>query len=175
MTIVNNLFEEFLTRLEPDISSTAERYSCLRAKLIKFFEWRHCHDREGLTDETISRLLKHVSDGDQITKPWSYIYAIATNVYREYVRKAVRLAEIDDNIEGPLDVSDGFVECARYCLRKLIDDKRRLIEQYYSDEGNREKLAGQTGVSVAALRLKIHRIKAELKECYRKCMHGQSG
>jgi len=173
MTINDDAFEEFLVRLEPNIPSSSDRYSRVRVRLIKFFEWRHCRDREGLTDETIGRLLKHIYARDQIGKPWSYVYAVATNVYREYVRKAAKLVDIQNDLEGPLDDSDDFIECARICLEKLPNDKRRLVEQYYFDDGSRNELARQQGISLPALRLKVHRIKTELKECYCKCMRGQ--
>jgi len=169
----DDAFEEFLVRLEPNIPSSSGRYLRLRDRLIKFFAWRHCRDREGLTDETIGRLLKHIYARDEIGKPWSYVYAIATNVYREYVRKAAKLVDIQKDLEAPLDDSADFFECATLCLEKLSDDKRRLVEQYYLDEGSRDELARQEGISLAALRLKIHRIKTELKEGYRKCMRGE--
>lgn len=173
MTTNDDAFEEFLVRLEPNIPYSSQRYARLRNRLMKFFEWRHCRDREGLTDETIERLLKHINARDEIGKPWSYVYAVATNVYREYSRKAARLVDIKNDLESLSDDSDDFIECARLCLEKLSNDKRRLIEQYYLDEGSRMELARQWGVSLAALRLKIHRMKAELKECYRKCMRGR--
>jgi DNA-directed RNA polymerase specialized sigma24 family protein len=173
MTTNDDAFEEFLIRLEPNIPSSSQRYARLRNRLIKFFEWRHCRDREGLTDETIERLLKHINARDEIGKPWSYVYAVATNVYREYSRKAARLVDIKNDLESLADDSDDFIECARICLEKLSNDKRRLVEQYYLDEGSRVELARQEGVSLAALRLKIHRMKTELKECYSKCMRGQ--
>lgn len=173
MTTNDDAFEEFLIRLEPTIPSSSLRYSRLRNKLIKFFEWRHCRDREGLTDETIERLLKHINAKDEIGRPWSYVYAIATNVYREYSRRATKLVDIKNDLKSMADDSDDFMECARLCLEKLSNDKRRLVEQYYLDEGSREELARQAGGSLAALRLKIHRMKIELKECYSKCMRGQ--
>jgi DNA-directed RNA polymerase specialized sigma24 family protein len=169
----DDAFEEFLIRLEPDLSSPSQRYARLRNRLIKFFEWRKCRDREGLTDETIKRLLDHINARDEIDRPSSYVYAIATNVYREYVRRAVKVVDLANDLSLPLNDSNDFVECARLCIKKLTDDKRLLVEQYYSDEGNRAELARQENLSLGTLRLKIHRIKKELKECYSKCMQGQ--
>ena len=170
MTTKQDAFEEFLFRLEPDLGSAAERYARLRARLIKFFNWRQCQDSEGLADETVGRLLKNVYSGDQIDKPWSYVYAIARNVLREFLRKAGRLTEVPADLELPAVESDGFVDCARLCLEKLSDDKRALLEQYYSDERDREEMANRVGLSLAALRTKIHRLKIELRECYDKCI-----
>lgn len=169
----DNAFDEFLIRLEPDIPSTSERYARLRHKLIRFFEWRSCRDAEGLTDETIQRLLKDLSAGKEIEKPRSYVYGVATNVHREYSRRMSRFVDLPTDLESVLIASDDFIECARLCLKELPNDKRRLIEQYYSDDGNRIELAKRAGVSLSGIRLKIHRIKTELKECYRKCIQGR--
>jgi len=169
----DDAFDEFLIRLEPDIASTALRYARLRHKLIRFFEGRSCRDGEGLTDETVQRLLKDLSVGKEIAKPWSYLYGVATNVHREYSRRIGRFVELKNDFESVVDEVDDFVGCATICLERLPDDKRRLVEQYYSDRGSRIELAKRMGISLARLRLKIHRIKNELKECYRKCIQGQ--
>lgn len=169
----DDAFDEFLIRLEPDIPSTSLRYLRARQKLIRFFEWRSCRDAEGLTDETVERLLKDLSAGKEISRPWSYVYGIATNVHREYLRRMGRFVGLKNDFESVVDEADDFVECATICLERLPDDKRRLVEQYYSDEGSRIELAKRMGLSLARLRLKIHRIKNELKECYHKCIQGQ--
>jgi RNA polymerase sigma factor (sigma-70 family) len=173
-------FEQFLIRCEPDMSSFAERHRRLRAKLIRFFASRHSEDAEGLADETIGRLVTIVYAGEQIENPPGYALGIARNVYREHVRRTARLSQIDEDWEIAIEDRqsgaelDSFNdECARLCFQKLPDDKRLLLEQYYSDEGSREELAGQAGVSLAGLRTKIHRLKAELRKCYRECMQGK--
>lgn len=155
--------------------------SRLQAKLIWFFVWKHSADPEGLADETIDRLVAIVYAGEIIEQAWGYALGTARNVYREYIRKQVKLTQIDEDSEPAIERRqsttdpDPFVECAGLCLQKLPDDKRLLIEQYYSEEGDREELAGQEGVSLAGLRTKIHRLKAELRECYHECMRGSSG
>jgi RNA polymerase sigma factor (sigma-70 family) len=165
-------FELFLSRLEPELPSSSERYLRLRNKLIKFFQWKHCKDPEGLADETIGRTVKNLYAGDQIDKPSSYVYAVATNIFREYVRREARLSEIHDSSEPGFEESDAFGDCARHCFDKLSDDKKALLEQYYSDEEGRGEMAGRLGVSLAGLRTRIHRIRAEARECYQKCIKG---
>jgi len=169
----DDAFDAFLIRLEPDISPSSQRYARLRHKLIRFFEWRSCPDGEGLADETVQRLLKRLGAGEEIAKPWGYVYGVATNVHREYSRRVGRFVELKNDFESVANESDDFVECAKLCLEQLPNDKRRLVEQYYLDEGSRVELARHTGLSLARLRLKIHRMKNELKACYRKCIQGQ--
>ena len=170
-------FEQFLSRLAPDVPSSSERYLWLRARLIKFFAWKRCEDPEGLSDETIGRLITNLYAGEEIEKPSSYAYGTAHNVFRENARSIARHDQIQDSWEVALErpgaqKHDAFEECARLCLEKLSDDKKRVLEQYYSDEGNREELARRMGLSVAALRTKIHRLKPDLRDCYEKCMKG---
>ncbi|MGH9428629.1 MAG: RNA polymerase sigma factor [Terriglobia bacterium] len=180
MTKNDDAFEQFLIRCEPEMASSVERHRRLRAKLIKFFGFRRCEDPEGLADETIGRLVTNVYAGANIDQPSGYALGTARNVYREYVRKKARLTEIYEDPaitiakQGATADPDPFDECASLCFQNLPHDKRHLLEQYYSEEGDRGKLAGQEGVSLAGLRTKIHRLKAELRICYRECIRGRS-
>jgi RNA polymerase sigma factor (sigma-70 family) len=182
MTTNDDAFEQFLIHCEPDVSSSAERHRRLRAKLIRFFAARRCEDAEGLADETIGRLVTILYSGQHIDNPPGYALGSARNVYREHIRKTSRLSQLDEDSERSIDEQQAAVEldsfddgCAKLCFQKLPDDKRLLLEQYYSDEGSREDLAKQAGLSLAGLRTKIHRLKGELKKCYRECMQGQLG
>lgn len=173
MTKNHDPFELFLQRLEPRLSSSIDRYLRLRAKLIKFFEWKRCGDTEGLADEAIGRLVRQILAGEQIAKPSAYVYAIALNVYKEEVRRVARLSHLRDVQGGqelPGNYVDPFTVCARHCLEKLASDKRVLLEQYYSESESREEIARRLGTSLAGLRTKIHRIRIEVKECYDRCI-----
>ena len=174
MTTNGDPFEQFLVRLTPEMASSSASYLWLRARLVKYFQWKHCQDPEGLSDETIGRLVTKLYAGEQIEKPSSYAYGTAQNVFREHLRSATRFARIEDSqevaAENPPDArDDAFEECAALCMERLSDDKRLLLERYYAGE-SREELAGEMGLSVAALRTKIHRLKADLKSCYERCM-----
>jgi DNA-directed RNA polymerase specialized sigma24 family protein len=172
----DDLFEKFLTRCEPEMSSSFERHSRLRAKLIKFFGWKHCEDPEFLADETIGRLVTTVYSGETIEQPAAYALGTARNVYREYVRRQAKLAPINENTEAAdekqlsTDDPEPFIHCARLCFQRLPHDKRLLLERYYSDEMDRGELARQESISLAGLRTKIHRLKAELRDCYNECI-----
>lgn len=173
-------FEQFLISCEPEVSSANERHARLRHKLIKFFEWRRCGDTELLADETISRAVANLYDGESITRPPSYLLGIAQNVYKEYVRKQRRLIQTYEEAtrlslieEQSSRNADTFTECAGLCLKELSQAKRRLLERYYSDDCDREELARSENLTLAALRIKIYRVKTELKACYRECVRGR--
>lgn len=168
-----NTFDELFKLLEPDAALTTEsRFNHCRRKLFKFFVWRRCEDPDSLADETIVRLLKNVDNGQEISsdRPYSYVYAIATNVFHEYVRgrkKNAQLSAVDDAskvVFAPTE--DG---CGPLCLKKLAPQKRELLAHYYLDDDDRDQIAQEQSSSIKALRVKIHRIKQELKRCWEDC------
>jgi hypothetical protein len=69
-------FDRLFSLLEPEALSVDAGFQRCRLKLIKFFAWRHCEDPNSLADETISRLLKNIAAGQDISAdhPYSYVY-----------------------------------------------------------------------------------------------------
>lgn len=177
VNIDNNeeVFNKLLRRLEPEYNSTSARYIRFRHKLIKFFAWRRCEDPESLADETIGRLIKNLNAGQEIhnENAYSYIYAIAVNLFKEYLREKKKDHQMVENWQPPVSpISDAVRDCRRACLQSLSMDKVLLLEKYYLDEESREDLATIQGVSLNALRLQVHRIKNELRSCYQNCLKG---
>ena len=168
-------FDKLLSRLEPGYDSSDSKYMRFRHKLVKFFSWRRCEDPEGLADETISRLIRNLNKGQEIhaDNAYSYIYAIALNLFKEYLREKKKDQQMVDNWLPPRTlITDAIRDCRRLCLQKLSEDKLQLLESYYLDEKSREDLAYTQGVSLNALRLQVHRIKNELRSCYQECLKG---
>jgi DNA-directed RNA polymerase specialized sigma24 family protein len=168
-------FNKLLRRLEPSYTSTDGQYIHFRHKLVKFFAWRRCEDPEGLADETIGRLVKNLNTGQEIhgENAYSYIYAIAVNLFKEFLRKKNKDQQVVENWQPPrAPVAEAVRDCRRLCLQSLSKDKLQLLEKYYLDEESREDLALIQGVSLNALRLQVHRIKNELRTCYQRCLKG---
>ena len=166
-------FDRLLIRLEPEQPNFEKRYSQLRFKLVKFFVWRRCQDPDNLADETISRIVKNITDGKTIRTdtPYSYIYGIAKYVFMEYLREKKKLQEIGNSFPDEASPGEESVrDCRIECLKKLSLDKRLLLEQYYLDDSSREEIAERQHITLNALRLQIHRIKNDLKKCYRNCI-----
>jgi DNA-directed RNA polymerase specialized sigma24 family protein len=170
-------FDEFLALLEPDYPNSDQRYKQFRLKLVKFFSWRHCEDSHGLADETISRLMKNVLRGEEIhsNKPYNYVYATASNVFREYRRGKMKDQALASDLlsSTPIPLHESQ-DCRKKCLHALSNDKISLLEQYYFSEKDKEKLARSMGTTLNGLRLQIHRIKKELKACYENCINQKS-
>jgi DNA-directed RNA polymerase specialized sigma24 family protein len=171
-------FERFLSRLEPDFSTSEKRYKQLRLKLMKFFSWRWCEEPDSLADETIIRIVKNIIAGEEIrvANPYSYVYGVAMNVFREYLRDKKKRQEIASNFEvlSP-DDSEDVRDCRMQCLQSLPPNKLNLLKQYYLSKENREELAASMKLSLNALRLQIHRIKNDLRFCYKECLDLFSG
>jgi DNA-directed RNA polymerase specialized sigma24 family protein len=167
-TVFLNLFR----LLEAEEQTIEARFQRCRFKLVKFFAWRRCEDPESLADETISRLLKKVSEGKEISagNPYSYVYAIASNVFQEYGRakeKGKTLVNLDELPE--ISISRAIDDCQKQCFEQLSEAKRELLAHYYLDHNDRNSIAQEESLSLNALRLKVHRIKLELKRCCEDC------
>ncbi len=158
-----------LKLLDPDSSSPEAGFQRCRLKLIKFFSWLKCPDPSNLADETIVRLLKNVKQGQMTSSetPYKYVYAIAHNVFREHRRETEKhpMVPYDDAVRTwTLESPDG---CRELCLKRLPNEKLELLNQYYLLD--RQVLAKKLQLSISGLRVRIHRIKEELRTCCEDC------
>lgn len=55
----------------------------MRARLIKFFEWRNCESADELTDEVFDRVVKKIASGEQIQNINAYAATVAQFVCKE--------------------------------------------------------------------------------------------
>jgi DNA-directed RNA polymerase specialized sigma24 family protein len=170
MGIDDQDFDDFILRLDPACTDPKDGYKRLRFKLIKFFAWRRCDDPETLADETIARLAGQIIAKKAIRSEWAFVFGIATNVFREYLRDKRRQEKLENaltDVEIPphqFDVND----CQSQCWNQLERKKQEILKKYYNEE-HRDTLAESLGVTINALRLQIHRIKCEFKACEEKC------
>lgn len=181
-------FEEILAWLNPDREIAANMYVQLRHDLAKIFTYRGCADPEGLSDEVFDRVARKVREvkptyeGD----PRLYFRAVANNLVKEELKKVKTLV----SLEG-IDLPDPAThqheqekralmeECLQSCLQKISAANRELIVGYYTKEkqakiDHRSELAQRFGMSVKTLRVKVHRIRASLLECIRRCVKRES-
>ncbi|HEU4712098.1 MAG TPA: hypothetical protein VFS76_11065 [Pyrinomonadaceae bacterium] len=171
-SLEQNSFDELFSLLEPQGLSTESRFTLCRRKLVKFFVWRHCTDPDSLADETIVRLLKNVDQGTKISgdNPYSYVYAIAIHVFQEHTRLKSKTTSLTDVAELPqVSISAAVDGCGALCLKELAPEKRELLARYYLDSDDRNDTADEQFATINALRLRIYRIKQELKRCRQKC------
>src|SRR5688572_6245699 len=176
-------FDEILAWLNPDRDVAAQMYVQLRHDLAKLFMWGRCADPEGMTDETFDRVAKKVHEVRQSYQgdPRLYFRAVANNLIKENFKKIKTQVSLDDvdlpaqqTIETAEETAD-IEDCLQSCLRKLDNEKRKLILAYYAKEkqakiDHRHELAQRFGISVETLRVRVFRIRASIEECIESCL-----
>lgn len=171
-------FDELLGWLHPDDRDHAGRkYEDIRRRLIRIFIHRGCLTPEDLADETINRVARKVHEiragYNPDDDPALYFYGVARNVFREYLKRRPDPA-LPPPVEGADEVTPEY-DCLEKCLGHLTPQNRELILEYYRDEEGakierRKKLARHFGLALNALRIRTHRIRAELKKCVLNCL-----
>jgi RNA polymerase sigma factor (sigma-70 family) len=183
--------DNLLAHLGPDRESAGRTYIELRRSLFIFFATRGAAAPDELTDETLNRVARRLSEGKQITteSPANYFYGVARNVWRESLaRSNVLISLSDGDLAGsaqatPYDLILGAHErieteirhdCLEKCLERLDPEDRELVVSYYQFSSgekieNRKSLATQLGLSSNTLRQKVARLRSKLAECVTGC------
>ena len=154
--------------------------------LIFFFERHGCYTPAEKADETIYRVTKKIAGGEQIQNLPGYCYAVARNVLHEYWKDPGRgWAALDADLEGKMPSTDPResererhqmeqnerrVACMKKCLQRLGDEEREFITRYCTVK-NRKELAAQSGLTLNALRIRVNRIRVELRKCVKGCLN----
>lgn len=158
----------------------------IRQRLIRFFAVEQCADPEGLTDETIFRVVKAIANGKTITvKPGTYAYGVAKRVAKEKRRETQKRNEValdETTPQPPLpdhSYQDATHLCLEKCLAALTPFDRALIIKYYAGAGsgddmrNRRALAQRLKMPRKALRKIAMRIRQQLETCICACVEGE--
>jgi RNA polymerase sigma factor (sigma-70 family) len=173
-------FDELLGWLHPDDRNKAGRkYEEIRRRLIRIFIYRGCTLAEDLADETINRVAKKVPEirakYNPSDDPALYFYGVARNIYREYLKRRPDPPPPPPPTVAEEDDLTPEYDCLEKCLEHLTPQNRQLMLEYYQEEEGakierRKRLAGSFGMALNALRIRTHRIRAELKKCVLECM-----
>lgn len=170
-----------MAMLDADREQAGAKYESLRVRLIKFFEWRNCESAQDLTDTVFDRVIKKISEGEQIQNIDAYAATVAQFVFKEDCRRRERLFQsIEDNpaaekIIEKEESEDVRMNCLERCLAEFSDENRRLIITYHdaADErtmiATRKRLADSLSVSLNTLRIRVCRLKSKLEECTIDC------
>jgi RNA polymerase sigma-70 factor, ECF subfamily len=122
---------------------------------------------DDITSETFVRLWTSTGTIRESTMK-AYLFAIARNLYRDVLRRNRRRAELDESLPDPRPNIDARVEHATELaavLRAMQDlpvvDRAALLMRA-SEEMPYEDIAEVLGLSVAAVRVKVHRARVKL-------------
>jgi DNA-directed RNA polymerase specialized sigma24 family protein len=163
-------FELLLKWLDPDRGKAGEQYEAIRHRLITFFYGRGCPEADLLSDRTITTVAGKVSQliDHYEGKPVYYFIGVARKIYQEYLRSERRTPRPPP---PPAGWTEQEYQCLERCLEKLAPHARRMFEEYHGgQESDRENLVKQFGISLNALRIRVHHIRKKLKACVKECL-----
>jgi RNA polymerase sigma factor (sigma-70 family) len=184
--ITQETFDELLAWLDPNREVAGQKYEEIRRGLVKVFAWRKCSDPEGMADRVINRVAYKVRElrPNYEGNPVRYFHGVARNMLKEY-QKGVELEVSLTNFEmaDNQSLTDHAAEleridaCLRSCLKELGSKQRQQIITYYGHEKSekvrrRRELSQRLGIEQNALRVRMHRLRAVLEKCIRRCMAG---
>jgi DNA-directed RNA polymerase specialized sigma24 family protein len=176
-------FDRLLLWLDPNRAQAALKYEKTRIRLITFFAGGGCRsDAERLADEAFDRVSQKLKDG-QVSASHGrdkvfYFLGFARNIRHEYLRRinptGVTIPIVSPDEKDSTDVQTEL-ECLDQCMGELPKEKRWVVMEYYLFEGSakiehRRKIASQLGIDVKTLRLRVHRIREQLKPCIEDCL-----
>jgi DNA-directed RNA polymerase specialized sigma24 family protein len=184
-TFSQSSFDIFLSLLDADREQAGAKYESLRQRLIKLFEWRNCEMPEELVDVVFDRILKKISEGEQIQNVTAFASTIAQFVFKEYLRSNERqnqlieeAPEVQNLKAKETETEDEFTEKRRSCFEKCLaefdaESRKFIIAYYTTDEKTmiaaRKKLAEELNSNLNTIRIKACRLKAKLEDCTKKC------
>ena len=137
-------------------------------RLVTYFRLRHAGDPEDLAQETVMRALGKVKDPrTKITVPLpAYVYGIARNVWLESLRggRETPMDPEDPKMTGlsKAEASPDNAILLEQKLSRLPDEERRFILDFHLRGA--QPIAGETGQTANAIRIRAYRIHKKLKE-----------
>jgi DNA-directed RNA polymerase specialized sigma24 family protein len=175
-TLTQEAFDRLLAQLDSDREQAGIKYEDLRRRLVKLFQWRGGVFPEDLADDTLNRVAKNLELGEVIANFTAYCLGIARNVFLEHLRSRQREAVLKSVPHQPAAIPDeSRRECLEHCLRGMAPQDFQTVMQYYQEDKHarieaRRELASRLGIPLNALRIRMHRVRAQLQECVERCL-----
>ena len=182
MTITQEQFDSLLTWLGTDRDLAGRKYETIRSGLVRIFVSKGFNDAEDLADETINRVIVKLPAIQEkySGEPACYFHGVARNIIRETNRrKEVAVGVIEGRVEPERERSEAH-DCLSNCLRRLPENKRDLILDYYLYEGHdkvehHKRMAGELKITEGALRSRAYQIRQNLENGMRQCIFRKNG
>jgi DNA-directed RNA polymerase specialized sigma24 family protein len=175
-------FEALLRILGPDRDSAGEKYEEFRQRLVRLFRLWGSEAPEDAADVTIARVTAKVAAGETIRSenPYAYFHGVARFVFMERLRARFRERAMAAEQAAPhLNAGEGGVlerraACLEKCLGRLApEDRASLLEYYDLSErariDRRQAIADRLGITMTALRIRMHRERERLRPCVTAC------
>ena len=136
------------------------------------FRARRCAFAEDLADATFERVVRKLADLTDFTgDPARYFYGVAKKIFLEYQHEINSARWRPDTIQPTntdKQVLESLLKQLDAALSAIPNADRELILKYYTGSGknkidHRRALAQQFGLRPNALRLRVFRIRREIK------------
>lgn len=176
-------YERFLAWLHPDRDEAYQKYKKICRRIMAVCRAHSIPDLgvEEIVDETISRVVRKLPEIADSYKgdPAPYCYAVARNVMYEWLRRPRPPVPPPPQPLHEVEEKERLDRCLEHCLKQLAPEDRRRLLDYYSAEGRekielRRRLAAELGISENALRIRLSRLRATLKDCIEECLKKDS-
>lgn len=169
-------FDKLLLWLNSDRDKAGEKYERIRLRLISIFAGRGCSDNEDLSDETINVVAARIDwlIENYQGEPALYFYGVAKKIFLEQLkRKTPPDIPPPDPAPPELEAVSSYLD---QCLQELSGKERDLVVQYHQGEKqvkiqNRKRLAEEWHITRNALRIKVHHLHGQLRECIEARLH----
>lgn len=181
--LTQEAFDKLLHALDGESERAGNVYQETRSNLIRFFEWRGCPFPEDHADETINRVAKRISEGEQIRELTKYFFGVARlvclEIQKERARELRALNRVAEWETSYAASAEPRLDCLRLCLKSISPDQRNLITGYYQGDKrkkirNRQNLSEQLQIPIGTLRMRALRVREQLELCVEKCLDKSS-
>ncbi|MEO8678427.1 MAG: hypothetical protein ABI665_05235 [Vicinamibacterales bacterium] len=169
-------FERLLAELDDDRQRAAHTYEQLRRRLIGLLQWWGAQPADELADETLDRMARKLDEGAVIAAGsiGAYARGVARMVYYEWTRRPrPEPVDVDPPAVAAAEPEGAALTCFDRCLASLDAGERQLVLRYYDDgkaKDVRRRLADEAGLSITALRIRVHRLRERLEQCTKRCL-----
>jgi len=170
-------FGKFLRRLSENDETAVREYQSIRTKLVRYFIHKGCSDPDDLFDKTVDVVVGKIDTLREHPSPLAYCFGVAKNIWRQDLRQR-KPASLEQNMALPIypnpQIHEQELKCLERCLDQLSASDRNVIVRYHQGQGHekietRKRLADGLG-GVNALRIKMCRIRRELRVCIAACL-----
>jgi DNA-directed RNA polymerase specialized sigma24 family protein len=189
-------FRKLLKLLDADAETAAHKYEAIRLRLTGFFQGRGCPFPDELADVTFDRVAKRMEEGEEVrvSDPYFYFRGVASNIFLEQLKRPqpapLELVPVGQtpNLDPKkverekehLADQERKTSCMRRCFESLSDEKRTLIKEFEQGEkrvriNNRKSMAERLNTNINALRIRIFKIRREIRACRDACLEALAG
>lgn len=177
--LTKEALEQLLSRLDADPEQAGVAYLTLRQQLSNFLRLRGHLAPEDAADEVLDRVAAILATNHlQVQSVTKFCYGIARNVEKEQIRQQTRL---DKAWRDPTfffyrrkPQPDLNADFRRQCFAQLSAEDQQFLRGYHAESDpealarHRLALAAELQVTLNQLRLRVHRLRGKLAECFQR-------